>query len=145
MSRRRQSSQLPAGPAVDVVVHLGGWEHSCCGDAVERDQLVEWGCLRTTGDDGASGTGGLRLTRTHHHLEPEVDVRGRVVDLLVVRASGEPEPVHRVPSGRALRGFDPDDDGHLEQLWTGVDLPSGEEFFVVVRSPVRPAPSPQVK
>ena len=140
MSRRRQSSQLPAGPAVDVVVHLSEWEHSCCGDAVERDQLVEWGCLRTTGRDGET-----TLTRTHHHLEPEVDVRGRVVDVLVLRPGGEPEPVHRLPGGRALRGFDPDDDGHLEQPWTGVEVASGEEFLVVVRSPVRPAPSPQVK
>jgi len=137
VSRRRQSSQLPAGPAVDVVVHLSGWEHSCCGDAVERDQLVEWGCLRT----GPASTGGAAaLTRTHHHLEPEVDVRGRVVDLLVVRPDGDAEPVHRVPGGRALRGLDPDDDGHLEQPWTGVELPRGEEFLVVVRCAVSPAP-----
>jgi len=133
VSRRRRSAQLPSGPAVDVVVHLDGWEHSCCGDPVERDQLVGWGCRRT--DD----TAGATLTRTHHHLEPEVDVDGRVVDLLVVRPGGEPEPVHRVPGGRALRGFDPDDDGHLEQPWTGVEVAHGEEFLVVVRCPVRPA------
>lgn len=132
MSRRRQSSQLPSGPAVDVVVHLDGWEHSCCGDAVERDQLVAWGCLRT------DGPAGVALTRTHHHVEPEVDVSGRVVDLLVVRDGGEPEPVHRVPGGRALRGFDPDDDGHLEEPWTGAGVAGGEEFLVVVRCPVRP-------
>ncbi|GEM_PF-2499862 len=135
MSRRRQHSQLPAGPAVDVVVHLSGWEHSCCGDAVERDQLVELGCLRT----GPAGpVGSAALTRTHHHLEPEVDVCGRVVDLLVVRPGGEPEPVHRVPGGRALRGSDPDDDGHLEQPWTGTEVAAGEEFLVVVRCPTRP-------
>ena len=138
VSRRRRSSQLPAGPAVDVVVQLSGWEHSCCGDAVERDQLVDWGCLRAaaTGRDGTAG-----LARTHHHLEPEVDRRGRVLDLLVVRPGADPEPVHRVPGGRALRGFDPANDGHLEQPWTGTGVAGGEEFLVVVRCPVAPAPA----
>lgn len=37
---------------MDVVVAVGGWEHQCCGPAIERDQLVDLGCLLTTGTGG---------------------------------------------------------------------------------------------
>ncbi len=55
-------------------MEVGGWDHECCGPARERHQLVDLGCLRTTGWDGQPA-----LTETRHHLEPEVRVRGRVV------------------------------------------------------------------
>lgn len=28
------------------MVAVGGWEHACCGPAIERDQLVDLGCVR---------------------------------------------------------------------------------------------------
>ncbi len=45
------------------------------------------------------------------------------------------QPVLRLPSGRALRGFDDHDDGHLEDPWTGEVIATGtEEFLVTVRT-----------
>lgn len=112
---------------MDVVVEVGGWEHLCCGRAVERDQLVDLGCLRLEAPDGE-----VRLSTARHDSEPEVRVQGRVRDIQVVR-DGEPaEPVLRVPSGDALRGSDDGDDGHLEDPWTGELLPDGIDFLLVV-------------
>jgi hypothetical protein len=37
---------------VDVVVEVGDWEHECCGEAIERNQLVDFQCIRYT--DSAS-------------------------------------------------------------------------------------------
>lgn len=114
---------------MDVVVVVGGWEHQCCGEAVERDALVDLGCLRGTDDHG-----GQTLVETHHHLEPEVRVRGRVRDIHVVRDGRPAEAVQRVPSGRALSGLDPDDDGRLEAPWTGEPVAGGSDFLVRVHT-----------
>ena len=108
---------------------MGGWEHQCCGEAIERHQLVDLGCQRTTGADGQ-----VRLVVTGHHLEPERQVRGRVDDILVLRPGQSPQPTLRVPSGAALCGFDPDNNAHLEDPWTGEPVPPGEDFLVTVRS-----------
>ena len=118
---------------MDVVVEVGGWEHECCGPAIERYQLVDLGCLRARGQGGRA-----LLVETHHDLEPVERVRGRVVDLHVLREPGEPEPVLRVPSGQALRGSDPDDDGHLEHPWTGDRLVEGGGFLVTVERSAGP-------
>jgi len=119
-------------PGVDVVVEVGGWEHECCGPALERGQVVDLGCLRLAGDDGRP-----RLVETHHDHAPVVErVQGRVVDLKAVRGGGTSRSVLRVPSGAALRGFDSSDDGHLEDPRTGavVRSPTGR-FLVTVRVP----------
>ncbi|MBC3763553.1 hypothetical protein ACUN7V_16130 [Quadrisphaera oryzae] len=113
---------------MDVVVEIGGWEHSCCGSAVERGQLVDLGCLRVDGRDGSPA-----LSETHHDLEAEVRVRGRVVEVAVVRDDGSSQPIDRIPSGRELRQLD-DDPVLLEAAWTGELLPGGTEFLVVVRT-----------
>ena len=94
---------------MDVVVEVGGWEHECCGSAIERNQVIELGCIRWTGPDGQ-----VHLVESHHHLDPEERVQGWVTDIRVVQDGGAPQPILRVPSGQALRGFDDDDDGHLE-------------------------------
>jgi hypothetical protein len=115
---------------VDVVVEVGGWEHQCCGEAIERNQVVAFGCLRDTGPDGEA-----RLIETHHHVDAEVSVRGRVTEILLVRDGGPPQPILRIPSGQAMRGFDTADDGHLEDPWTGnVITPDIREFLVTVRT-----------
>lgn len=121
---------------VDVVVAVGGWEHECCGGAIERDQLVDLRCIRYTAPDGV-----VRLVESHHEVDvpAEERVQGRVTDVQVVPAGRDPQPILRVPSGEALRGFDRHDDGHLEDPWTGEVIPSvGREFLVTVRASRRP-------
>jgi hypothetical protein len=118
---------------VDVVVEVGGWEHECCGEAIERNQLVDFRCIRYKGPGGR-----MRLTETHHDgLDVPADerVRGRVTEIRVVHDAGVTQAILRVPSGQALLGFDEDDDGHLEDPWTGDVITSGSfEFLVTVRT-----------
>jgi hypothetical protein len=53
----------------------------------------------------------------------------------LIHGPGDVQPVLRLPSGRALRGFDDHDDGHLEDPWTGEVIATGtEEFLVTVRT-----------
>ena len=113
---------------MDVEVEVGGWEHECCGQAIERNQVVDLGCLRTAGPDGR-----VRLSMTNHHPEPEQRVRGRVRDLQVLRPGQPSRSIQRLPGGAALRGADPDDDGHLETFRTAKPLPRGDTFLVTVR------------
>ena len=121
-------SRVTDDQGVDVEVEVGGWEHECCGQAIERDQLVDLDCLHVAGADGQ-----VRLVQTNHHPEPEERVRGRVRDLQVVRPGQPSRPIQRLPSGAALRGFDPDDDGHLETFRAGKPLPRTDTFLVTVR------------
>jgi hypothetical protein len=113
---------------VDLVVEVGDWEHECCGEAIERDQLVDFQCIRYMGPDGR-----MRLIETHHGLDVPADVRvqGRVIWLEVVNSAGIAQPISRVPSGAALRGFDAGDDGHLEAPWTGDAIPTETPTFLV--------------
>jgi len=117
---------------VDVVVEVGGWEHQCCGEAIERNQLVDLQCIRYQGQGGP-----LRLIESHHELDvpAEQRVRGRVTEIQVVHEGGTAKPILRIPGGSALRGFDDDDDGHLEDPWTGDVISSDTgEFLVTVRT-----------
>ncbi|WP_324276871.1 hypothetical protein [Blastococcus brunescens] len=80
-------------------------------EAIERNQLVDLQCIRYTGPDGR-----LRRVESHHgglSVAAEERVHGRVIEIQVVEDDGTAQPIHRVPSGQALRGYD-GDDGHLE-------------------------------
>ena len=112
---------------MDVVVEVGGWEHACCGPAIERDQLVDLDCLRVTAADGE-----VSLSETRHEVEPGIRVQGRVRDIQVARPGQPAQSVLRLPSGKALRGYDDEDDGHLEDPWTGELLPDGDDFVLVI-------------
>lgn len=117
---------------VEVVVEVGGWEHACCGEAIERNQIVDMKCIRYTGSDGQ-----MRLAESHHETGVRADerVRGRVTAIHVVDDGGARKPILRLPSGQALRGFDDDDDGHLEDPRTGDVISSdSEEFLVTVET-----------
>ena len=110
---------------------VGGWEHDCCGEAIERNQLVDLLCIGHTGQDGR-----MRLIETRHDNPSGERVRGRVTEIQVVSDGGTTQPILRVPSGRALRGFDDGDDGHLEDPWTGDVITSeSRNFLVTVRTP----------
>ncbi|MGG7308177.1 hypothetical protein ACQXVK_13420 [Curtobacterium sp. AB451] len=110
-----------------VVVLVGGWEHQCCGLPVEIGDVVEYGVV--------SADGARRFAEIRHDTVPNQRDRGRVTELFAVGRDGR-VAIDRVPSGRALRGFDDDDDGHLEARWTGqpvtVEWDGDPEFEVVV-------------
>lgn len=112
---------------MDVVVEVGGWEHECCGPAIERGEWIALGCVR------AGTSGSADLVETHHDYEIDVLVEGRVVELSAVDRDGGVEPIQRVPDGEALRGLHESDDGWLEQLRTGRRVRwSGQKFWVTV-------------
>ena len=118
------------GTRLFVRVEVGDWEHECCGSAIERDDVVDLGCLRRRDADGR-----VRLIETHHDSPIETRVRGRVVDILVLAEDGSSTPILRVPSGAALRGFDDEDDGHLETPWSGELVDErNKRFLVTVKS-----------
>lgn len=114
---------------VEVVV--GGWEHDCCGPEIERYQRVRWTCVTDHGG---------RLEETHHDLEglQTIDVSGTIVDVELLNPDGSRMQIRRVPSGRALRGFDDHDDGELLEMHTdepvnAIDRElSGPEFIVTL-------------
>ena len=107
---------------------MGGWEHQCCGQAIEPNDVVDLDCLRIVGADGL-----VRLMVASHLSRSERRVRGRVRDIEVLRLAEPSRQVLRVPSGLALRGFDPDDDGHIEDPWSGELLSPGQDFLVTIR------------
>ena len=113
---------------VDIDVEVGDWEHECCGAAIERDDVVNLDCIRWTGPEGRE-----HLVETHHDLEvqPRQQVRGRVLDIHLVEEGRPTRALQRVPSGRALNGWDDDDDGHLEDPWTGEVIASSSRNFLV--------------
>ncbi|MPQ99576.1 hypothetical protein GB931_16960 [Modestobacter sp. I12A-02628] len=121
---------------MDVVVEVGGWEHECCGEAIERDQLVDFSCIPYPDPDGR-----LRLIESHHgglDVAADVQVAGRVTDIQVRCAGGAIPAVLRVPSGRELCGLEDGDDGHLVDPWTGEPVTTTSREFLVS---VRPAAS----
>lgn len=121
-------------PRVRVVVEVGAREHECCGPAYERGGVVEVTCLVVRGPDGSPD----RHVVTHHDLTPDrevVTIRGRIADVCVEHPDGVVEEVQRLPSGRALRGFDDEDDGHLEQPWTGdLVVPDSDRYLLTIIS-----------
>ena len=117
---------------MDVSVEVGDWEHASCGAAIERGEVVDLECLRWNDPDGRE-----HLSQTHHDVDgrPRERVRGRVVDIHLVREDGSTRALLRVPSGSALTGWDADDDGYLEDPWTGEVVVSGSrDFLVTVRA-----------
>lgn len=114
---------------VNMTVEVEVSEHLCCGDAIERDEWVDLTCTRWQDPDGR-----VHVFASYHASRIETRVRGRVVDIISVAEDGLTRPVLRVPSGRALRGLDEDDDGHLEAPWNGETIQDqGRTFVVTVR------------
>ena len=109
-----------------VIVEVGGWEHECCGPAIERGDSVTFTCIRHLQSDGQ-----VRLIESHHGLGTSKRIQGRVLDLHVVEEAGATRPVLRVPSGAALCGNDPEDAGHLQDPGTGEVAPSDSTDFLV--------------
>ena len=112
---------------MDTVVEIGDWEHECCGSTYERNSVVELTCLVVSGRDGNA-----RYVESHHDLttrHPTTTVSGRVADIAIRHLDGTTEQLERLPSGRALRGFDDADDGRLAQPWTDVPVSNDSNDF----------------
>lgn len=110
----------------EVTVRVGDWEHECCGEAVEVNQIVKFGCLALR-----QATGEEHLVETHHDREPDVYIRGRVTEISVLDAQGTQRSIVCIPSGSAVRGFDPQDGGHLEEQHTGLLVDAKPDAFDV--------------
>ena len=113
------------------MIEVGEWEHECCGASFDRNSIVDVSCLKVSGTDPLSST---RLVESHHELTTNSETltyKGRVADIAIVHADGSVEPIHRLPSGQALRGFDDHDDGHLEQPWNGQPVLRDSDRFLL--------------
>ena len=96
-------------PGVNILVEVGGWEHECCGAALERRSEITLTCISP--DERFDG--GHLVYSTHGMKSPAYRCAGHVVDLWLVDEAGHRQPIQRVPSGPALRGFDESDDGAI--------------------------------
>ncbi len=113
-------------------MEVGGWEHACCGAAIERNQLVDFQCFRLEGPEG-----GLRLMESHHgglDVPPGERVRGRVTEIQVVQEDGDAPSILRLPSGQELRAAEEADESLLEDPWTGEVIPLGDWFLITVQT-----------
>ncbi len=122
------------GGGVDIVVEVGDWEHECCGPAYERGQVVDLTCMVVTTRDGTTS-----LVETGTSSASPGRSSTCAVEWSTSRWSWrrDPRSILRVPDGSALCGFS-EDDGHLEDPWTGeVVLRTRNEFRVTVRVPAR--------
>ena len=124
VSRSAMVSAVANVTPMTARIEVGGWEHSCCGPEIRRGESVRWDCIRA--EDS-------RLVETHHDLEglsiEKVD--GIVEDILVRHPNGEATQIVRIPSGRALRGMDSDDDGLLMSRDGGTPFGAPSEDFLV--------------
>jgi len=114
-----------------IVVEVGNWEHECCGPSYERDSVVEMTCLVLSGQDDVA----IRYVESHHDLTSggnTIQIRACVADLGIQHLDGSTERIKRLPSGSALRGFDDDDDGHLEQPWTGAPVLNDSNRYLLI-------------
>ncbi|HEY5785597.1 MAG TPA: hypothetical protein VIT65_12545 [Microlunatus sp.] len=89
--------------------------------------MIELNCLVVPGHDGIA-----RYVESHHELttrHPTTIISGRVAHIVIRHLDGSTEPLERLPSGEALRGFDDADDGHLAPPWTDVPVINDSQDF----------------
>jgi hypothetical protein len=115
------------GLGVDILVEVGGWEHECCGAALERRSEVTLMCISP--DERPDG--GYLVYSTHGIKSPAYRCTGHVLDLWLVDEAGHRQPIQRVPSGRALRVFDESDDGAIRSEPTGEIIAAHSGRFLV--------------
>lgn len=124
-------------------MELDRWSHECCGNPLERGDDVSLTCVQA--EDELSGAD--LLATNHAGKLPWSVCSGRVLDLsLFDPETGQRQPIQRIPSGRALRGFDESDDGLIYPVGSEESMsPPGSRRFLVrvgsaVTSEVDPAP-----
>jgi hypothetical protein len=72
---------------MQIRVGIGGWEHECCGDAYEVDEIVTWDLFLP---DRGRVKGGATYFETHHDLlSGGLSVAGCVVAIELVSESHE--------------------------------------------------------
>jgi hypothetical protein len=114
---------------MQIRVDLGGWEHECCGESYDLNDVVTWELFLPVAGELADGADYME---SHHgQLSGGVEVTGRVVAVEVASRPATFVSVSRLPSGRALRGFDEHDDGIPMVLATGDPLDGHPDEFVV--------------
>jgi hypothetical protein len=112
---------------VNILVEVGGWEHECCGAALERRSEVTLTCISP--DERSDGR--YLVYSAHGIKSPAYRCTGHVLDLWLVDEAGHQQPIQRVPSGPALRGFDESDDGAIRSEPTGEIIAAHSGRFLV--------------
>jgi hypothetical protein len=112
---------------VNILVEVGGWEHECCGAALERRSEVTLTCISP--DERSDGR--YLVYSAHGIKSPAYRCTGHVLDLWLVDEAGHQQPIQRVPSGPALRGFDESDDGAIRSEPTGEIIAAHGGRFLV--------------
>jgi uncharacterized protein DUF6578 len=111
---------------VIVEVEVGGWEHQCCGPAVERGQVVKW----------AYHVDGAGVRHETHHLPEDAQgtVSGRVTGVRLLADDGVLIAIDRAPSGCALLGNTAADDRFVTRLDTDevIGLSDDSRFIVTL-------------
>ena len=114
-------------PGVNILVEVGGWEHECCGAALERRSEVTLTCI----SPGERSDGGDLGYSTHGIKSPVYRCTGYVLDLWLVDEAGHRQPIQCDPSGQALRGFDESDDCAIRAEPTGEIIAAHNGRFLV--------------
>jgi hypothetical protein len=115
---------------MQIRVDLGGWEHDCCGDAYEINDVVTKDLYLPF-----SGTlsGGADYMESHHqHLSGGVSVTGRVVGIEVAGPDGQYVAVTRLPSGADLNDLNEDGSDAVVELATGNVLDIEPDEYIVI-------------
>src|SRR5687768_11596929 len=75
--------------------------------------------------------GGLAASPRISFQQPMSGSTDGVIEIQAAQEDGTAQPILRVASGQALRGFDDGDDGHLGDSWTGDAVTAESRAFPV--------------
>lgn len=113
-------------------MEVGGWEHACCGRAVERNELVDFECFPHEEPDDR-----VRLIESHHgglDVPTSERIRGRVTEIQVLQDE-DALSILRVPRADEMHTAEEADLHPREDPWTREPIPPRSwEFLVTVQT-----------
>lgn len=117
-----------------TLIEIDRWSHDCCGEELSQGMRVTLNCRLPVGYDLLRSVD--LVADSHSGNLPFISCTGDVVQITMTDDHGTPQPIQRLPSGRALRGFDDLDDGAIQSADTGnlVDRDGPRRFYVEMRA-----------